>query len=41
MVTTVWVVTAVVKMLNPPLVLPAGIMTLLGTVATDGLSTVT
>jgi large repetitive protein len=40
MVTTVWVVTAVVKMLNPPLVVPAGIVTLLIVVATDGLSTV-
>lgn len=41
-VTTVVVLTAVVKMLNPPLVVPAGIVTLLGGKGTtDGLSTVT
>jgi len=36
-VTTVWVVTEVVEMLKPPVVKPAGIVTLLGTEAIDGL----
>ena len=35
-VTTVCVVTAAVEMLNPPAVAPAGIVTVDGTVATDG-----
>jgi hypothetical protein len=36
-VTTVWTLTAVVKMLKPPVVEPAGIIMPLGTEATDGL----
>jgi hypothetical protein len=36
-VTTVWVLTEVVKMLKPPVVEPAGIVTELGTEAIDGL----
>lgn len=36
-VTTVWVLTEVVKMLKPPVVEPAGIVTPLGTEAIDGL----
>jgi hypothetical protein len=36
-VTTVWVLTDVVKMLKPPVVEPAGIVTPLGTDAIDGL----
>jgi len=37
MMTTVCAVTTVVKMLNPPVVIPAGIMTPLFTDATAGL----
>ena len=37
MVTTVWTLTEVVKMLNPPVVEPAGIVTPLGTEAIEGL----
>jgi hypothetical protein len=40
-VTTVWTLTEVVKMLKPPLVEPAGIVTPLGTEAIDGLLLVT
>jgi hypothetical protein len=36
-VTTVWTLTEVVKMLKPPVVEPAGIVTPLGTDAIDGL----
>jgi len=36
-VTTVWTLTEVVKMLKPPLVEPAGIITPFGTEAIDGL----
>ena len=36
-VTTVWTLTEFVKMLKPPLVEPAGIVTPLGTAAIDGL----
>jgi hypothetical protein len=35
-VTTVWAVTCVVKMLKPPAVTPAGTTMLAGTCATDG-----
>ncbi len=40
-VTTVWTLTEVVKMLKPPVVEPAGIVTPLGTDAIDGLLLVT
>ena len=40
-VTTVWALTAVVKILKPPEVVPAGIVTPFGTEATVGLLLVT